>query len=97
MIVSILAVMKAGVAYVPLSPESPSAQNNFIIQHVRSEILITEPHHNSSGSSAALVYTDKVDTSVFPTTRPRVPQHTPSDPAYVIYTSGSTGEPKLVF
>jgi non-ribosomal peptide synthetase component F len=95
MIVSILAVMKAGGAYVPLSPENPSVRNNFIIQDVRSKILITESHHMSL-TAPATISIDKLDVSAFPATRPQIPRHAPSDPAYVIYTSGSTGKLTLV-
>ncbi|KAI0314323.1 putative nonribosomal peptide synthase [Amylostereum chailletii] len=97
MIATLLAVMKAGGAYVPLSPDNPSDRNNFIIEDVRSKLLLTEVHHGFEiTGSARAVFVDELDTSSFPDTAPVIVEHATSHPAYVIYTSGSTGLPKGV-
>lgn len=96
-IVAILGVMKAGAAYVPLSPDNPIARNLFIIQDVAAQTLIMHRAHAtlSAHHNLPAVYIDDLDLSSLPATTPATPT-SPSNLAYIIYTSGSTGQPKGV-
>ncbi|MGH7745398.1 MAG: non-ribosomal peptide synthetase, partial [Candidatus Dormibacteria bacterium] len=107
LIIAILAVLKAGGAYLPLDPDHPPARTEFMLTDAHPSLLITTTQIvgglPGNGLTAWLVLDDPTTTAVVsqqpetnPTdtdrTTPLLPQH----PAYVIYTSGSTGTPKAV-
>jgi amino acid adenylation domain-containing protein len=95
MVVAVLAVLRAGGAYLPLDPEYPSERLAFMLEDAAPLVLLTERGLvEELPSVGALVTIDEV---------PEVPESpepdSPGDPedlAYVIYTSGSTGTPKGV-
>lgn len=101
MVVSLLAVLKAGAAYLPLDPEYPVERLAFMLDDARPRMVVTMGELTSrvGGSGATLLLDD-------PTTSERVahesdanvvrPGLVPANAAYVIYTSGSTGRPKAV-
>jgi amino acid adenylation domain-containing protein len=100
MIVGMLAVLKAGAAYVPLDPEYPQDRLQFMIEDSGPVVLLTQPHlhHLFDGMNSslrvldvsALVLEDETDSNL---DRPAVKINT-GHPACVMYTSGSTGRPK---
>ena len=98
-IVAILAVLKAGAAYVPLEPAHPSARLSFIIEDAAVPVILTQSQirHRLPQSSAQIVCLD-TDWTAVACHADDDPEQTslPEDLAYVIYTSGSTGEPKGV-
>jgi amino acid adenylation domain-containing protein len=79
LVVSILAVLKAGAAYVPLDPDYPRDRLEFMTQDADVAILLT---------GAAPPRVERVSAAR------RSEEPTPDNLAYVIYTSGSTGRPK---
>jgi amino acid adenylation domain-containing protein len=95
MLVAILAVLKAGAAYLPLDPTYPAERLAFMIEDARpKQIITTEAAPEwQRGQAANLLNLAQTDLTHLPTTNPG---HTPAhdDLAYVIYTSGSTGQPK---
>lgn len=100
LLISLLAILKAGAAYVPLDPTYPPERMTFILENARVSLLITQPTQEvqlSPGQSAPFLYLDEVRDVVatMPARNPMVPL-TGSELAYVIYTSGSTGHPKGV-
>jgi amino acid adenylation domain-containing protein len=99
MIITILALLKVGAAYVPLSPENPVKRNTFIVQDVRASCILTETKHASffdlEAKSVPLILVDTAKLCNYSTEKPTV-NVPPSDLAYIIYTSGSTGHPKGV-
>ncbi|MGE5363419.1 MAG: amino acid adenylation domain-containing protein [Bacteroidota bacterium] len=99
MIISLLAVLKAGGAYLPLDPDYPTDRLEFMIKDSEVKILITPSDILSrfySGAEHALCI-DKED-PVLSSLSPENPSCpvTANNLAYVIYTSGSTGKPKGV-
>ncbi|KAL3421547.1 hypothetical protein PVAG01_07993 [Phlyctema vagabunda] len=46
-IVAILAILKAGSAFVPLDPDNPPERNNFIVEDVRAAVVITDENYAS--------------------------------------------------
>jgi natural product biosynthesis luciferase-like monooxygenase protein len=84
MLVSLLAVHKAGAAYVPLDPTYPAERLEFMAEDARLRVLLTHDTVRSalSGSDAPVGNLEVAGS--------------PEDLAYVIYTSGSTGKPKGV-
>ena len=99
-IVSMLAVLKAGAAYVPIDPNYPAGRIHFILKDTAAPFLITTAVLSQKITTASFtVYMDEPETigriSRFPADNP-VQHPAMQDLAYVIYTSGSTGQPKGV-
>jgi amino acid adenylation domain-containing protein len=95
MMVGILAVLKAGAAYVPLDTELPAERLAWMIGDSGVALVLT---HGAVLDRLPEVATpvldlDTLDTSAEPDGDPQVPVHA-EHLAYVIYTSGSTGTPK---
>ncbi|MEU9043680.1 MULTISPECIES: non-ribosomal peptide synthetase [unclassified Kitasatospora] len=94
--VALLAVWRAGAAYVPLDPAYPAERLAFMAFDAGLAALIS-----ADGLPAAQdVPVLRPDATADGTDLPELPdlpeQAHPLDPAYVIYTSGSTGRPKGV-
>ncbi|HYN92489.1 MAG TPA: amino acid adenylation domain-containing protein, partial [Pilimelia sp.] len=87
LVVALLAVLKAGGAYLPVDPDLPADRIAFMLADARPVLVLdrAETVREVTG---------------FPATPPgdgdRAAPLTPASPAYVIYTSGSTGRPKGV-
>ncbi|MDW7550136.1 non-ribosomal peptide synthetase [Pseudoalteromonas peptidolytica] len=97
-IVAILAILKAGGGYVPISPEFPDSRIDYIAKDCDAKIVITQSqwlNKLASSSLAALDYLVSDAPSHKATLEPKVSVQ-PSDLAYIIYTSGTTGNPKGV-
>jgi len=104
-VVAVLAVAKAGAAYLPVDPDYPADRIAYLLSDAAPALLITsEP----AGPVAGPVAGTETPTWVFdeaelagrPATDPsdavRTAPLTPDNAAYVIYTSGSTGRPRGV-
>ncbi|WP_440057007.1 amino acid adenylation domain-containing protein (plasmid) [Pseudoalteromonas sp. T1lg65] len=99
MVVSILAVLKAGAAYVPISPEYPSERVEFILSDTQASLVLTQSQYQqtlSALTTASLMCVDDRDTYAAHSTAVPAAINDASDLAYVIYTSGTTGKPKGV-
>jgi len=99
--VAVLAVLKAGAAFVPIDPTSPQDRVDYITSDSAVDLMLTSaglaPLTATSGCTVDLLDSIELEHSQLsqPTTRPHVPLV--GDPAaYVIYTSGSSGRPKGV-
>jgi amino acid adenylation domain-containing protein/non-ribosomal peptide synthase protein (TIGR01720 family) len=97
LLISILAVMKAGGVYIPIDPEYPQVRLEYIIGDSKADIIITETESDwfdfSSGCELIILDRDKEIINQQPVSN--IDLHTgPGNLAYVIYTSGSTGNPK---
>ncbi|HUN71748.1 MAG TPA: amino acid adenylation domain-containing protein [Steroidobacteraceae bacterium] len=98
MSIGILAIIRAGGAYLPLSPENPPDRIEYMLKEARVAILLA---HGRTAAKAAAAFQGTVidldDLSLY--AGPAAPlenRNGPEDLAYVIYTSGSTGRPKGV-
>ena len=98
MIVGMLAILKAGAAYVPVDPAYPQERIAFMLADAGITALLTQTSLQGSLPvvAAPLVRLDSFD---WTTANDGMPAHAGVEPgnlAYVIYTSGSTGRPKGV-
>ncbi|MEM1319021.1 MAG: amino acid adenylation domain-containing protein [Bacteroidota bacterium] len=85
LIISILAILKVGAAYVPIDPKYPEDRIQYMKSDSQCSICIDADFLNQHKKAIA----------VAPVINPSH-QPAPIDPAYVIYTSGTTGRPKGV-
>lgn len=95
-IVSVLAVLKAGGAYLPLDTNMPDEQLEFILHDSGAEILITNPEFLKKTTGKVKTVVNVVEQGIY---REKLCDWIPpslDSLAYVIYTSGSTGTPKGV-
>jgi amino acid adenylation domain-containing protein len=99
LVVAVLAVLKAGGAYLPLDPANPEARLRFMVTDAGASVLVTAegPPVDLTDLFTTVVHLDEeVDPLLaLPDKAPDV-RVTADDLAYVIYTSGSTGQPKGV-
>ncbi|MEC4016310.1 non-ribosomal peptide synthetase [Streptomyces sp. H27-D2] len=100
MIVALLAVWKAGGAFVPLDPEYPADRLAFMVADSGASVVLVDTGgalSEVSGGTARVVLLDEVAEAV--ASESAEPLGVPvasGQLAYVIYTSGSTGRPKGV-
>lgn len=101
-IVSILAIMKAGYAYVPIDPDFPAARTRELIKDAGLDTIITSQEGAERISEACKgIRLTLMDTKYFDQNGVVEPEEkenmiAPNDLAYLMYTSGSTGKPKGV-
>ncbi len=98
MAVTLLAVLKAGGAYLPLDPEYPADRIAYMLADSGVPVLLAQDHllDRLPEHGARLVsLAGCADSGDAPSPAPRAGLRAePSNLAYVIYTSGSTGRPK---
>lgn len=97
MIVALLAVLKAGGAYIPLDPSYPGERLQYILQDAAPVLLIAdEIGRRAVGEQPLPILNLEQPLPSMPAHAPPQNQTQPHHLAYVIYTSGSTGNPKGV-
>jgi amino acid adenylation domain-containing protein len=96
-IVSVLGVLEAGGACVPLDPSYPAERLSHMLADSGAKVLLTERRHlgllSAEGLAVVLRDGQQLGGSGAPRARAKPPL---SQLAYVLYTSGSTGKPKGV-
>ncbi len=99
---SILGVIKAGAAYVPIDPEYPSERSHFILSNSGSRAVITYSSFQDKVSEfdGVRIFLNKnsVHLEQMSQERPEIGygEENTDRLCYVIYTSGTTGKPKGV-
>ncbi len=92
-IISILAALKCGAAYLPINPSYPFNRINYIVENSKSSVFITDTNYNIDLTKT--LNFNNINYSKYNKNNLEVPI-TSDSLAYVIYTSGSTGNPKGV-
>ncbi|MGA7053056.1 MAG: AMP-binding protein, partial [Mycobacterium sp.] len=98
-IVAILAVLKAGAAYVPVDPLVPATRTQFVIADAAPVAAITTAEWRSrlDGDNLLVIDLEDIgDPAVDTQPSAALSAPAPDDVAYIIYTSGTTGTPKGV-
>jgi len=99
MLIALIAVHKAGCAYIPLDPRHPPARLRFILAEAEVAALISDGSESEPLAATGVAYInvrlDAPDIDRSPVDAPVLAARA-DDLAYVIYTSGSTGQPKGV-
>ncbi|PYI02181.1 nonribosomal peptide synthase [Aspergillus sclerotiicarbonarius CBS 121057] len=94
-LIALLAILKAGAAYVILDPDAPATRKSFIVEDVQAEFVLVDSdtagefprEHKVRDLLSESMGNDESDLAI---------DQDANDVAYVIYTSGSTGKPKAV-
>lgn len=97
LVIALLAVLKAGCAYLPLDPSLPRQRLAWMLQDSRAALLITRESLGLNVSGLPIVPMDREEKWIAAGTKQYTSRQVRGENlAYVIYTSGSTGEPKGV-
>ncbi|HET7461859.1 MAG TPA: amino acid adenylation domain-containing protein, partial [Longimicrobium sp.] len=100
MVVGVLAVLKAGGAYLPLDPAYPTERLRYMLEDGAPAALLTEPALRPLFADATFPVVELGAPGAAwderPASNPRRDGLEAGHLAYVIYTSGSTGRPKGV-
>ncbi|PKH63783.1 non-ribosomal peptide synthetase [Halomonas sp. Choline-3u-9] len=93
-VLGILAVLKAGGAFVPLDPQLPTERLAYQLTDSGARLMLSSMACDWSGDVPVmeLAFADDIPSAV----EHKLPDIHPQQTAYVIYTSGSTGKPKGV-
>lgn len=91
MLVSMIGVIKAGAAYVPIDPDFPDERIEFILKDCHSRVALT----NGQKRRSTVEFLTVAELLIGSTDNPNV-KHLETNPIYCIYTSGTTGQPKGV-
>jgi len=96
MMIGLLAVLKAGGAFVPLDPEAPAERIRYMLDNSGARtVLLQRRSLLKIELDASVICLDEADAFAADDSN-LPPAGKPGDLAYVIYTSGSTGKPKGV-
>ncbi len=101
MIISILAVLKAGGAYIPIDPEYPDERILYMLKDSKCSIILSENKLKEKIEkmhySVTTIFADLSNKNIY-SGNSNNPMNIikPNDLSYLIYTSGSTGKPKGV-
>lgn len=103
LIVALLAVLKAGGAYLPVDPDYPKMRTSFVLGDAQPDLVLTDSTVAASGvldsgggpgqGILVVLADDEATVAGLPSSRPGHGA-SPDNLAYAIYTSGSTGTPK---
>lgn len=97
LIIAILAVLKAGGAYLPIDPTYPAERIDYFLKDSNCQLLLTYTVERNLNLAFEGSKFNLKEMNLRRDTTPNLEDiPSPSDLAYVIYTSGSTGNPKGV-
>jgi len=104
-IIGVLAILKAGAAYLPIDPDYPRVRTDYMLADSNANVLVTigilikegqEARKFQANKNCEIIFLDSFERSGFYPSTPLSFHPSQSFLAYVIYTSGSTGRPKGV-
>ena len=99
MLIYLVGIMKSGAGYVPLDPAYPSDRLQYMIDHSKMKLIVTQTDtlERVQEFKKPTIDLQAVNKEIYSLDSGQVTSHAkPTDTCYVIYTSGSTGKPKGV-
>ncbi|KFF74889.1 hypothetical protein HX13_12990 [Chryseobacterium sp. P1-3] len=93
LMIAVLAVLKAGAAYVPVEPDFPAERLQVLMAEIESKTVVTTGAYASLFSNSEVVCLDVLSLVLGEPLHAAVDS---GDMAYIMFTSGSTGKPKGV-
>ena len=99
-IAGVIAVLKAGAAYLPLDPSYPADRLRYMVADARPRVILLQQGNRRifSGIDLTLMFVEEFTATGVESKQGSFASHTrdqdPNSWVYVIYTSGSTGRPK---
>ncbi|PKV84113.1 amino acid adenylation domain-containing protein [Streptomyces sp. TLI_146] len=96
MVVTLLAILKTGSAFLPLDPEQPDHRLAGLIRDSGAVVVVTDGIPGNALAETGVPVVAARTSSTAQGDAPAFPAAGPRDLAYVVYTSGSTGTPKGV-
>ena len=97
MIISILAVLKSGGAYIPIDPEYPEDRIKYMLNNSNAKLLLTQETLKANIEFNNKICVDLSNDEIYNNSVNNLACVSDKDDlSYVIYTSGSTGLPKGV-
>lgn len=94
-IVAILAILKAGAAYLAIDPEYPSDRIAYMLEDSKARICLLSQERDDDIPVSGILFLPVMASGSLSADN-LLPRARPDDLMYVIYTSGSTGTPKGV-
>lgn len=88
-IIAMLAVLKSGGAYMPISPDFPAQRTEYMIKNAGARLVLT---YSCGCESAEEIKLEEFNYSY--NSQATLESSFPDDLCYIIFTSGSTGKPK---
>lgn len=99
LLATLMGVLRAGCAYVPLDPTYPRERVQYMVEHARLAAAVVDHEQAAEicqGAPELIRVQDVEEAGTVLKAADRLAGPAPRDLAYVIYTSGSTGRPKGV-
>lgn len=98
MVVTLISILKAGAAYLPLDPEYPQERIEYMLEDSAAKLLIISKTYTKRFHSATI---ELAVEDIYEQIEKQPLDYSPialkgTDLAYILYTSGSTGKPKGV-
>ncbi|MEU4118300.1 amino acid adenylation domain-containing protein [Kitasatospora sp. NPDC028055] len=95
-LVAVLAVLRAGGAYLALDPDQPAARLRGMLEDSRARLVVVDRAAPMAAVPPGLPAPDLDALAATPAGAVRLPEAGAGDAAYAVFTSGSTGRPKGV-
>ena len=94
MLISMLAVLKSGGAYIPIAPDYPKDRIEYMLEDSEATIILTSQNRRNLADKKLINVKDE---RIYENHKKNLENISkPEDLSYLIYTSGSTGTPKGV-
>lgn len=97
LIISMLAVLKAGATYIPIDPTYPQNRIQYMLSNSNAKFLLTFNALSKATNFENKIFVELENSKIYSLDNKNLANiNEPTDSSYIIYTSGSTGLPKGV-
>ncbi|WP_108649569.1 amino acid adenylation domain-containing protein [Dongshaea marina] len=96
LIITLLAILKAGACYLPLDPYYPQERLSYMVEHSGTALVITDKINEIDFGNDRCELLEFSEAELSRTNQTDIPTVDDDSLCYIMYTSGSTGTPKGV-